>query len=948
MHRTRRAALVASAVAGLLVAVVPGTRAQVTLPARSEPNSRVGTDPSAFRGRDTPGLAANPTNPDHLVEVEVDVGQGRCEWNTSFDGGRTFPINGVFTTPGYPPPAPPAGGGAWEPPCDVSNQSASMDGSVAFGSGQNVYVPYATRRTAAEGWSVAVARSTDGGRTFLPGVVAMAPAVGAATPTFTRPELAVERRVGLPDRIYVASGNGAFSGGPVQFAFSEDGGLTFTEPAGFPRPQPPPPAAPVPPVRGDISGENTPDSPSNPVVAPDGTVYVAYRTVSGPCPAPEDTIRTCGQIKVSKSTDGGRTWAKTNGPNVRGYGPDISGATFGGDTVPRLAVDPRPAPVGGALYMTYMQGPTGIREGNPPRAASLGAKGPSASGVKAQDHFIHPNVDVLFVKSTDRAATFTKPVRVNDDPVGTNAPGEGPAQRHPRPSVAPISGRVDVVWQDRRHAYRAPTNSHYGNREARFGDTYYSSSTDGGASFSPNRRVSDETQNLDIGMDFRAGVYWWFAPALVSLENAVLFAWQDSREGNRENDNEDVYLTRLRLGATGPIPVQRVPEGDNPALSVSLSRLAYTGGPEAVLQSTFSNADITRPVIVNQTDAAGALAGGVLSRAYLGPLLLSGPSRLPDDVKADVARVAGAIQEVPQGAFVIGNEGSLSSGVVDDLVATGIPRDKVVRLGGATPADMAAAVAKVVPNRGTEAVIVNPATPEAASASALAAFFRLPVLFVDRDSVPAVTAETLGALGITETLVIGGEGAVSAGVEAQLAAQGRGPTRLGGPDVQSTSEEVATEGAFRRAHPNMATNIIFVAAQERPMDAAVLGASVARMGGTMLMVPDAELAAAQANDSDVDVDRLVVVRATGARIDTGGPAGGGASDVAGAGAQGTAGSQGNGSAGPAPASQPARGPLPLTGMSLLRLLLLALALLGAGLAATWATRRRNGQAAHAP
>lgn len=870
-HRTTRAMASAALISllGLLLVAIPGSEAQTAPQPLAQPNVRVGADTSAFRGRDTPGLAVDPTNPQHIVEVEVAVGKGRCDYFTSFDGGATFPITGSFTAqaragePPYPPTP-----GSTEPPCDVSNASASMDGSVAFGSGQNVYVPYATRRSVAEGFSVVVARSTDGARTFQPGVVAMAPAPGTANPTFTRPEVAVERRANLPDRIYVAAGTGTFSGGPVRFAVSEDGGATFTLPAGFPRT---PPEAVVP---GDISGENTPDSPSQPVVAPDGTVYVAWRSTDptpsgqpGLCPDVPSS-RACGFIKVSKSTDGGRTFTKAIAANVRGYGPDISAATFTADSVPRIAVDPRPAPAGGTLYVTYMQGPTGTREGNAPRIQSTAQGGTTASGqIGAQDHFIHPDVDALLVRSTNAGQTFTAPLRVNDDPVGTNAPGEGPAQRQPRVSVAPTTGRVDVAWQDRRHGYRSPTNSHFGGqREARFGDTYYAFSTDGGATFSVNRRISDESQNLDIGMDYRAGVYWWFAPALVSLDDSVLFAWQDSREGNRDNENDDIYMSRVQFGPARQAAVQRMPEGDNVALSVSLSRLAYTAGPEAVLQSTFSNADISRPIIVNQGDAAAALAGSVLSRAFLGPLLLSGPANLAADVKAEVSRVS-RTQEVPQGAIVVGDEASLSEGVVNDLVSAGVPRDKITRLGGPTPADIAAAVARNVPDRSNEAVIVNPNSPEAASVSAMAAFFRLPVLFVDRDSIPLVTSEALRSLTIVKTLVIGGDGAVSPGVLSQLATEGRGPIRLGGTDVQSTSEAVVNEGVKRRAHPNMPVNIVYTAAQDRPIDAAVLGASVARLGGTMLVVPNADPAAAQSSLQRLNlgqfVDRVVVVRGTG-------------------------------------------------------------------------------------
>lgn len=926
MHVPKKVTATAALVAALLLVQVGSLSAQVP---RTSENTRVGASPAAARGRDIPGLTSNPTNANHLVAVDTNVLAGRCEYNVTFDAGRTW-AGGVLTAqPKAGEPAFPAADAQF--PDVLCNAGNAADGSVAFGTGQNVYTTFATRRSSSEGFSVVVPRSTDGGRTFLPGVVAMGPAPGTTSPSYSRPELAVQPGAGAngADRIYVAANRSpqTGAGSRVVVTVSQDSGATW--------------GAPV-----VVANENSVEA-SQPVVGPDNAVYVAWRTSSS-VPA--------GFVRMSKSTDMGATWTTTNVAPVRGYGPDAAGSTFNGSTFPRIAVDPRgPATTPATLYVVYMQGPSpqngpGVTPGPALRAAG---------GVRAQDHFIHPDADVAFVRSTDGARTFSAPVRVNDDPGGKGEPGVGPAQRHPRVAVAP-NGRVDVVWQDRRHGYRSPTNSHLGNGEARFGDTYYAFSRNQGLAFSANRRVSDKSQNLDVGLDLRGGVYWNYSPALVSLSDQALFAWQDSREGNIENGNEDIYMSRLRVDV--PLieapPKQMLPPGPNTADSVALSKLAYQAGPEAVLNpgaAAFTNRAVSRVVVVNETDVPGALAGAVLSRAHLGPVLLSPASTLPAAVKAEVDRMS------PIAAYVIGSEASLSAGVISALVDAGVPEDRIVRLSDPNPAVTARLIAENSPRRGTEAVIVNPASPESPAVSGLAATLRLPVLFADQGSVPPATSEALRTLGITKTLVVGSPTALSSAVDAQLAAEGRNPTRVGGTNVQTTSEAVVRESLNR----GLPRNIVFSTATDNPIEAAVIGSSVARVGGLELLVPPNVAASAAGATSlratavddtalqasllrlGLTVDKVVVAQGTGLAP----PEAGAAAPTAPTGpvAQPAA-------AAPAPAATPfdnsgatgARRPgsgsrLPITGIGIGLLVGLALAAIGTG-RVLQQRRRRNGEA----
>ena len=837
--RRRIAALAVAAAATMTVlTAAPQAQGQTVGALRTGENTRVG-NPGASRVRDVPGLASNPADPSNVVQVEQDDLAFNCNANVSTNGGATWTGGSLIPPAGFPPPNSP-----------LTNASCqSFEGSVAWGSGNNVYTTMSSRRNENQGNSVIVFRSRDRGFTWSPvgqnGGVAMN--TTTALPSYSGPELAVcpAGRPGcLPnaDRVYVmaqasvaipttAPPPATTNFARVYVSRSDDFGDNWTP-------------APV-----EISGAvNLASSnpcnasttcisraePSAPVITRDGWVAVSYRLPDPNPPSPQLSAVT-STIQVARSLDNGATWTRTSVTPVRGY-VDEASSRFNGSNFPRMTGDPRNP----NLYLVYMEGP-------PPGGR--------------QDHFIHPDVDTMFTRSTDGGATWSAPKRINDDPAGNGATATGPAQRHPKASVAP-DGRVDVVWQDRRHGYRSPTHSHLGNGEARFGDTYFTYSTDYGVTFAPNRRVSDKSQNLDVGYDHYGQEYWSWGPTLVELGNdEILFAWMDSREGNFDNENVDIYLGKLNVRAPDTIPVQRLPETSRSSLSVNLSKYAYTGGPQAVLNIGFTNRAVTRLVVVNEGDALGALAGSVLSRAHLGSLLVSPATGLPADVKAEVTRMA------PLGAFVIGGESALTPAVVTNLVSAGVPADEIVRYAG-SPAEVAKAIAVGIDRRTPEekaagvpafdaAVIVNPASQEAFAAAGMAASLRMPILFTDgRDGVPAATREALSALNIATALVVGNSGVISDAVAASLP----GPKRLGGADLAAVNRSVLSESAARR----LPLNIVHVADSNQPIDAALSAAAIARTGGLQVITPGADTAAANQLLDGVGlrpgIDRLVVAR----------------------------------------------------------------------------------------
>jgi hypothetical protein len=796
--RRRRMISAVLVMTGAMAAGAPAANADI----RVSPNFPLRPSGDAVYGRDALGLAVNPRNQRNIVAVYADWVSLNCEVASSTDGGQRWRRFRLRVPEGFT-----------QPPCTVGNHLAQqLDGGIAFGSQNSVYVTFATGAVSAEqgareqGKSVFVAKSTDGGRTFGVGQVVLRGGEDAARgPDYFLPKLAVSQggTTGR-DRVYVTTAaSGSVAGRDVVFTTSGDGGQTWAPGSIVDAP-------------ADSAIEPTP-----PALGRGGAVYVGYRT-QDPVPNAANQFRPTGTVAVARTVNLGQAWSRTTVAGVSGYiygGPVVrpfarTGQAFTASTFPWLAANPRTQDV----YIVYGNGGT-----------------PTVPGTAAAaDHFIHPDLDVWFQRSRDGGNTWSLPNRLNE-----NAPiqYEITQTRHPTISVAP-NGRVDVVWQDRRHWYRGCPHTHSPCSEARLGDTYLRSSDNEGLSFGAARRITDRSINNDVGFDYRFGAYWDYGPKALPIgNNRLLVGWMDSRDGNSETDNMGLWLANVNLRASNRVPVQRVTRRDSADLALRLSRLTYPAGTEATLAGTFASKPTTRVVIVNERDFAGALAGGVLARANLGPVLLSGAGGLSAANRAELARLG------PVGAYVIGNTASLSDQVVADLAASGIAQDQIIRIAGANNADTAAQIALAMDRRSDEeraqgvramdgAVIVNPASPDAAAVSVLAANRRLPVLFASGDTIPSSTAGALAALNIPNTIVVGRNRWIGDAVLPSLPRA----HRLGGNDAVATSRVLIAESR-RRGLP---TNIVYSARASRRMDAALLGFAAGRMTGILLLTQRGE------------------------------------------------------------------------------------------------------------
>jgi hypothetical protein len=129
-------------------------------------------------------------------------------------------------------------------------------------------------------------------------------------------------------------------------------------------------------------------------------------------------------------------------------------------------------------------------------------------------------VDVMFIRSTDRGATWSTPKRVNDDPI-TSASW----QWFGTMSVAP-NGRIDVIWNDTRNDPAATTS-----------ELFYSFSLDAGVTWRQNLPLSPPfNHSLGYPNQNKLGDYY----DMVSTDKQAYLAYAATFNGE-----QDVYFLAI-------------------------------------------------------------------------------------------------------------------------------------------------------------------------------------------------------------------------------------------------------------------------------------------------------------------------------------------------------------------------------------------------------------------
>ena len=218
-----------------------------------------------------------------------------------------------------------------------------------------------------------------------------------------------------------------------------------------------------------------------------------------------------------------------------------------------------------------------------------------------------------------------------------------------------------------------------------------------------------------------------------------------------------------------------------------------------------------------------ALAAGPVAGLQGGPVLLTDPNSLPAATAAELDRLR------PQRIVVLGGTGAVSDAVAAALQP--YTAQPVGRLAGADRYATAAAISSASFGPGVPAAFVATGRtfPDALTAGPAAIKLGGPVLLTEPNALPQATRDELTRLRPQAIFLLGGEGAVTEAVAAQLRTLAPSMGRLAGADRFATA--TAISGAFfgRLANAYLATGFNFPDAL-----AAVPGAG--RAGSPLLLV----------------------------------------------------------------------------------------------------------------
>ncbi|MDQ3640820.1 MAG: glycoside hydrolase [Actinomycetota bacterium] len=500
------------------------------------PNVQVTTDVNPGRIHTEPQMLVHPDDPNILVIPEVEFNSSTCQVHVSLDRGRTWaksPANAM--PPGYKACVRPNFGSFFAAKFGVDGTLylAGTAGLNASSTGPND--PF-------------VARSKDLGRTWEYAIVKKAEERDFPKPDGTSVR-DVERfgyvRMAVhptdPQRVYVGfRRQGGFlptsqASERATVAVSTDGGATFGPltdvlESSFPL--------------TDVKGSDQPGI----AVAKDGTIYTFTKerppaaTTAGPTqtalptpPGPANTCRaastspaaqpwvptpvpatapTAGQpgagsrMFMSTSTDDGKTWkAKTIETSGVICGPCL--------TTPEAAIDAKT----GDLYVVFEQSDTGSPNPRDDR-------------------------NIWFMRSTDGGETFSRRIQLNDDIDPNRRPNYD--QFFPGISIAP-NGRIDVAWWDFRTdaLYNPGGNGNTTRRDQTCFDIFYTSSSDGGATFARNSRISDRSMNQFEGFAMNPAYDARGPIGVASTDEEAFVTWNDSRNGTFDLPTEDAYFAKV-------------------------------------------------------------------------------------------------------------------------------------------------------------------------------------------------------------------------------------------------------------------------------------------------------------------------------------------------------------------------------------------------------------------
>lgn len=304
----------------------------------------------------------------------------------------------------------------------------------------------------------------------------------------------------------------------------------------------------------------------------------------------------------------------------------------------------------------------------------------------------------------------------------------------------------------------------------------------------------------------------WSNPALKGDFGENLYRWNGSRWISLGGDIGDgeagfgLYMPGIYVLGTAQ---------DSGQQSQRFAGVTAEGTAVQISQETFTTgADTVILAQVNQFP--DALAGAPLAYKLQAPILLSSSSRLSEDVRAEILRLA------PKTVYLLGGTAALSDQIEEELRQT----YDVKRLYGYTAEGTARAIALELGTKGRAVIASVRYFQDALVISSWAARQGIPILLTQPQTLSTETQTALQELNVTESLVIGGTAVVGSKVMDQLPI----PNRISGMTAYDTA------AAVLQAYPPTTARLEIATGENYP-DALTGAVRAAFYGSKVVLVP---------------------------------------------------------------------------------------------------------------
>lgn len=193
---------------------------------------------------------------------------------------------------------------------------------------------------------------------------------------------------------------------------------------------------------------------------------------------------------------------------------------------------------------------------------------------------------------------------------------------------------------------------------------------------------------------------------------------------------------------------------------------------------------------------ADALSAAPLAYKHNAPILLTHSDKLTDLTKEEITRLQA------KNVVIIGGTGSVSPQVEAEIRSL---NTTVTRISGKDRFEVSYNIASHL-NSNSQAIIANGLIfPDALAIAPYAAKNQIPILLTSSNNIPGKVKEALIQRGVTNTLVIGGEGTINNNVVSQLPS----PTRIAGKDRYEVSTNIMNQLNIKSSKVYIATGLSF-------------------------------------------------------------------------------------------------------------------------------------------